>query len=152
MDIQRLLKKRQLNVQEQNALDAYRLERCALAWRNEGVPVALMECARARGVDWAATVVLQLEVDFPGMSSLFGLLLTQDERFIEFEIDTDPAHQRVESLECWQDVSDTLNHSTRNRGTGQGFAAIAKQVRRRVLGSLAQGCPAPGTPSGRQTS
>lgn len=150
MDIQRLLKKRQLNVQEQNALDAYRLEREARAWRNEGVPVALMDYAQAQGVDWTATVVLQLQVDFPGMPSLFGMLLTQDERFIEFEIDTDPAHQRVESLECWQDVSDALNHSTRNRGTGQGFAAIAKQVRRQVLGSLAQHCSAPVTPSGRR--
>lgn len=96
--------------------------------------MALRRYAEAQGVDWAATVVLALDIDFPGMCSLFGQLLTQDERFIDFEMDTDAAHQQVETVECWQDVTSSLNHSTRNRGTGQGFAAIARQVRRELLG------------------
>ncbi|MDP4572944.1 hypothetical protein Q8O96_28110 [Pseudomonas sp. LPH60] len=139
MDIERLLKKRQLNVQEQNTLRAYELECTARSWRDEGVPQALLDYAESQAVDWSSTIVLKLDIDFPGMPSLFGLLLTQDERFIDFEIETDPTHRQVEAVECWNDITATLNHSTCNRGTGKGFAAIALQVRRELLGQVDHG-------------
>lgn len=139
MGIERLLKKRQLNVQEQNTLEAYALECTARSWRDEGMPQALLDYARSQGVDWAATIVLKLAIDFPGMPSLFGLLLTQDERFIDFEIETDPTHRQVAAVECWKDITATLDHSTRNRGTGQGFAALALQVRRQLLDQVDHG-------------
>lgn len=97
MDIDRLLKKRQLNVQEQNALVAHRLMVTAKAWLARGIPLALKNYGESKGIRWSETVVLDLEVDFPGMPSLYGLLLTHAERFIEFEIDTDDTHRYVES-------------------------------------------------------
>ncbi|QNH77254.1 hypothetical protein GGD92_02950 [Pseudomonas protegens] len=139
MDIQRLLKKRQLNVQEQNILNAYKLACTARSWRDEGMPQALLDYAQSQGVDWSATIVLKLEIDFPGMPSLFGLLLTQDERFIDFEIETDTTHRQIEAVECWKDITATLNHSTCNRGIGKGFAAIALQVRRQLLDKVDHG-------------
>ena len=72
MDIARLLKKRQLNVQEQNALAAHALTTCALHWRQQGLPMALREAGAARGVDWARSILLRLELDFPGMPGLCG--------------------------------------------------------------------------------
>ncbi len=104
MDIERLLKKRQLNVQEQNAVSAYGLMRTAKAWMDTGVPTALAHYGETQGVNWSETIVLKLEVDFPGMPRLFGLLLTQADRFIAFEIDTDSTHQQIESVDRWEDV------------------------------------------------
>ncbi len=133
VDIDCLLKKRQLNVQEQNALVAHTLMVTAKAWLARGVPLALKNYGESKGVRWSETVVLDLEVDFPGMPRLYGLLLTHAERFIEFEIDTDSTHRYVESVSQWEDVSANQDYASRKRGTGKGFAAIALQVRRELL-------------------
>lgn len=67
------------------------------------------------------------------MPSLYGLLLTHTERFIAFEIDTDSSHKYVESVNQWEDVSADQGYAPRKRGTGQGFAAMALQMRRELL-------------------
>ncbi|MFJ2709685.1 hypothetical protein ACIOZM_02210 [Pseudomonas sp. NPDC087346] len=136
MDIDRLLKKRQLNVQEQNAPVAHRLMVTAKAWLARGIPLVLKNYGESKGIRWSETVVLDLEVDFPGMPSLYGLLLTHAERFIEFEIDTDNTHRYVESVSKWEDVSANQDYAPRKRGTGMGFAAIALQVRHELLYGL----------------
>ena len=133
MDIERILKKRQLNVQEQNAVSAHGIMRTAKAWMDTGVPTALAQYGETQGVNWSETIVLKLEVHFPGMPRLFGLLLTQADRFIAFEIDTDSDHLQVESVDRWEDVSSHQDYSASNRGTGKGFAAIAKQVKHELL-------------------
>lgn len=132
MDIARLRRKRQLNVQEQNALLAQRLRETACYWRENTVPPALEAYARSQGIDWSGTIILQLELDFPGMPALFGLLLTDRERFISFELDTDPQHQQVTAVECWQDVTDQQNMAENNPGIGKGYGAIALSVRREL--------------------
>jgi len=136
VDIDRLLKKRQLNVQEQNALVAHRLMVTAKAWLAGGIPLVLKNYGESKGIRWSETVVLGLEVDFPGMPSLYGLLLTHTERFIEFEIETDSTHRYVESVIQWEDVSANQDYAPRKRGTGKGFAAIALQMRREILCGL----------------
>jgi hypothetical protein len=133
MEIDRLLKKRQLNVQEQNAVTAHRLMETARFWRDAAIPVALARFGERQGIDWSETVVLDLEVDFPGMPRLYGLILDQTERFIAFQIDTDSDHQHVEFVSQWENVSAHQNHTVSQRGTGKGFAVIALQVRREVL-------------------
>lgn len=133
MDIDRLTTKRQLNVQEQNALVAHRLMVTAQAWLATGVPPALKNYGESKGIRWPETVVLDLEVDFPGMPRLYGLLLNQEEQFIAFEIDTDSTHSYVESVSQWADVSTHQDYTLRKPGSGKGFAAIALQVRRELL-------------------
>jgi hypothetical protein len=64
------------------------------------------------------------------MPRLSGLLLTQDEGFVDFEIETDSAHRVVESVEAWEDVTATQNTNERNRGIGAGSGAIAIKVLR----------------------
>ena len=70
--------------------------------------------------------MVSLDLDFPGMPSLWGVLLTQDERFIRFEIDTDPSVKVYQ----WEDVTATQNLSEHNRGTGIGDGALAIRILR----------------------
>ena len=133
MQMDRLLKKRQLNVQEQNAVTAHRLMKTASFWRDAGVPDALARFGKSQGINWSETVVLELEIDFPGMPRLYGLMLNQAERFIAFQIDTDIGHQHVECVNQWEGVSAHQNYTVSQRGTGKGFAVIALQVRCEVL-------------------
>jgi len=62
------------------------------------------------------------------MPRLFGMLLTPEETFISFEIDTDKDHVSVELVEEWRDVTSEQNLSLNNAGTGAGFGALAVQV------------------------
>jgi hypothetical protein len=119
---------RQQNVQQQNIAATEEIRRCAKYWRNSVLPPALKEAAAARGVDCEKVIFLKLEIDFPGMPRLFGTLLTSDERFIEFEIETDETHSKVELIETWQDTTDAQNTSPHNRGFGVGTGALAIQV------------------------
>lgn len=134
MDIDRLLKKRQLSVQEQIAIVASEIALTASFWRDRGVPVSLANYAERQGVCWSKTIILKLDIDFPGMPRLFGLLLTQNEKFIAFELDTDITHRELETVERWEDVSAQQDYSVAKKGIKKGYAAIALEVRRELLG------------------
>jgi hypothetical protein len=121
---------RRLNVQEQNAVGVDSLRNEATHWRLNPLPEALRVTGLERGVQWEKSIVVGLDINFPGMPRLFGLLLTQDERFIDFAIDTDETHGVVESVGTWEDVTAAQNTSLRNRGFGAGPGAIAVKVLR----------------------
>lgn len=134
MGIGRLLKKRQLNVQEQIAIVASEIALTARFWRDRGIPISLANFAERQGICWSKTIILKLDVDFPGMPRLFGLLLTQTEKFIAFELDTDITHRELETVERWEDVSTQQDYSVAKKGIKKGYAAIALEVRRELLG------------------
>lgn len=101
-------------------------------WRKHEIPAALRELGEQKGVNWQASIVVDLEIDFPGMPQLFGLLVTGDERFIRFAIDTDDTHQNVESIDEWIDVTHQQNLSLHNPGIGSGFGALAIKILREL--------------------
>ncbi|WP_256349530.1 hypothetical protein [Pseudomonas gingeri] len=107
--------------------------RKAKAWLDAGIPAALAHYGETQDVNGSETIVLKLGIDFPGMPRLFDLLLTQADRFIAFEIDTDSAHLPVESVGRWEDISAHQDYSVSSRGTGKGFAIIAKQLKCELL-------------------
>ncbi|WP_312373909.1 hypothetical protein [Stutzerimonas nitrititolerans] len=82
-----MLKKRQLNVQEQNAIAEHNLLSIAKYWREHPLPQALISCGIERGVLWSKAIVLELDIDYPGMPSLFGRILSDTDRVIEFELE-----------------------------------------------------------------
>ncbi|MES2040414.1 MAG: hypothetical protein V4495_21550 [Pseudomonadota bacterium] len=61
-----------------------------------------------------------------------GLLLSQHEAFISFEIDTDKLHENIIAVEEWSDRSSEQNLNMRNRGTGMGWGAQAILIRREL--------------------
>jgi hypothetical protein len=123
---------RQKNVQQQNSQIESRIRSEAMHWRKHAVPAALREVGKLKGIDWATSIVVDLDVDFPGMPQLFGMLVNRDERFIRFAIDTDDLHQTVESIDEWLDVTEQQNFNLHNPGIGAGFGAIAIKVLREL--------------------
>jgi hypothetical protein len=136
MDISRLLRKRQLNVQEQNAIVEHKLWLEAKFWRENALPLALIEYGLNRGLCWSHTIILDLDINFPGMCPLSGTLLSDKGRFIDFELDTDETHSTLTSVELWQDITDVQNFSTHNKGKGIGYGALALKVQRRLCGEI----------------
>ena len=133
-----MLRQRQLNVQQQNARVEKSIRDGAIHWRRGPLPRALEAWGEERGVVWNKSIVVDLDVDFPGMPAIFGLLVTQDERFISFEIDTDPDHQLVKAVEVWNDVTAKQDLSLHNRGTGMGRGALALKVLRDLNAKAAE--------------
>jgi len=123
-----MLRQRQHNVQQQNALDERAILKTAAYWRANPLPLALKCCGDEKGVVWEKSIVVKLELDFPGMPELFGLLLSQDERFIAFEIETSPDHRVVRHVESWIDVTHEQSLSLHDPGTGVGHGALALKV------------------------
>ena len=131
-DIARLKSRRQLNVQEQNALAEHAIRQEASYWRDHPLPGVLYEAGSQRGIDWEHSIIINLDIDFPGMPALFGSLFSQDERFIRFAIDTDPLQEQLCSVEEWCDVTNEVNFSEHNRGIGAGFGAMMIRIRRQL--------------------
>ena len=126
---------RQLNVQQQNAV-IEESQACEIAhWRNSPAPLALRTAALQHGLDWSKLVVLDLEINYPGMPNLFGMLLTGDERFIRFYIDADERHEIIFGIDCWEDVTDQQNLNKHNPGIGMGKGAIAIKLLRQFNAS-----------------
>ena len=119
---------RQLNVRQQNERTETGIRQSATYWRKVGVPEALRAYGSSQGVQWEQSIVIDLEIDFPGMPRLFGTLLTQDEKFIQFEIDTDSSHCAVLLVEKWCDITDRQDMIGHNRGTGIGSGLLAIKV------------------------
>ena len=124
------MRHRQLNVQQQNLIAEQGIRREAEYWRTHAIPEPLRVYAASHGVQWDRSIIIFLEIDFPGMPQLFGLLLTQDEKFIRFEISTDEKHTSMESVDRWDDVNQEQNLGQHNRGTGFGKGALALKVLR----------------------
>ncbi len=62
------------------------------------------------------------------MPTFCGNLVTQDRRFIAFEIDaTDEVR-----VEQWEDITGTLNFNERNKGIGVGYGALALKILREL--------------------
>ena len=92
------------------------------------MPPILARVGMERGVQWERSIVIELGIDFPGMPSIFGELVTQDERFIAFEIDTTGEVH----VEQWEDVTGAQNFNEHNRGVGVGRGALALGVLRHL--------------------
>ncbi|BAP78366.1 hypothetical protein MT1_1189 [Pseudomonas sp. MT-1] len=134
MDICRLLRKRQLNVQEQNALAEHRINLTASYWRNNELPRSLLEFGEKQAISWDKSIILHLEKDFPGMPSLIGTILTGEGRFVDFELETNETHAQLRSVELWEDITEKQNFSTHNKGKGIGYGALALSVQSKLCG------------------
>ncbi len=128
MDIEKLKNKRQLNVQEQNALHKHRIYQEASYWRNNGIPVGLSSALTGKGLDTDKSIFLQYEQDFPGISTDEGTVLTPEGRFFEFEIDLNTKRTEVVEFYRLEDVTSKIEINRHKPGTGSTWGFLALEV------------------------
>ncbi|GAC1034093.1 hypothetical protein thsps21_49220 [Pseudomonas sp. No.21] len=138
MDIERIRRKRQKNVQEQSLLRREGLRLTAEYYRNQPdeLPRVLLHHPQALGIDWSRTIMVDLHIEQYGGHSVSGLLLTQDCRFIEFDLDTNEDYSKLDAKgrNLWHDVTEQTSTSRHNRGTGVSDGAWALEVQRQLNG------------------
>ena len=128
MDIKKLKKQRQLNVQEQNALEKHRIYQEVLYWRENGIPLGLKKALEAKGVDTDRSIYLHYEQDFPGVSTDEGTVVTPEGEFFEFEMDLNESRSEVIDFYRWENITSKVLINEHNPGTGATWGFLALQV------------------------
>ncbi len=128
MDIKKLEKKRQVNVQEQNALEKHRINREASYWRSYGIPSGLKLVLEEKGIDVERSIYLQYEQNFPGVSTDEGTVLTPEGEFYEFEMDLNTEKTKVIELYSWTNCTSNVEINEHKPGTGASWGFLALQV------------------------
>ncbi len=128
MDIDRLKKKRQLNVQEQNALSEHGIEKEARYWREKGLPLALEELIENKGIESKKCILQNYEQDFPGCSTDEGIVISEDGRFFEFEADFSKDRTEIVKLYIWEEVTEKVDTSERLKGAGNSTGYLVLKV------------------------
>ena len=136
LDIEKLRRKRQLNVAEQNAVTRQGLFDAATWFRtntNE-VPTPVLSFLKAQGLDLSQAI----DVDFEDMASVglggfySGLMVTQDHHFWRWEVELDETRSNVVSVEEWCDVTCEYPISEHLPGTGMSFGSMCIDVLREL--------------------
>ena len=132
MDIERVRRKRQKNVQEQTLLRQESLLRAATFYRDnpDRVPLALRQYALGQAIDWDRSIIMELDANIYGGYWVSGMLLTQEHRFIEFDFSTNEDHSALDDSAkvIWLDVSAQTSTSRHLRGTGISKGALALEI------------------------
>ena len=121
------------NVAEQNGAIADEIARLTdgLRERTAGYPDALYTLLAEHGILVEHSVLASVSTAEQGSHPVTGILVTQDGRFIDFDLSCDRSGKVVEDLHNWEDVTDSQNLSAHNAGFGKSRSCIALEVLRR---------------------
>lgn len=97
-------------------------------WRTHPVPGALRAFLHSEGIEVETSLLFDVEIDPPGGASIEGKLVTIDRRVWSYELDCTPDHSRFLSVNQWEDITDTLNTSDRNKGFKFGFGLLLREA------------------------
>jgi hypothetical protein len=128
MDIKYLKSKRQKSVQQQNAVLKHDIACCVENWLNGNkLPKPIEKYLIENGI----TRENALLVEYNGgpaqyQMSYSGLLITNDEEFIEFEFDLNVLETNIEHTESYGKVS--IETSCHLHGVGKSFGCLSKEV------------------------
>ena len=98
----------------------------------EFFPTALYKFLNSRNVTPSLSVMISASRDEQGINPIVGLLLTQDGRFYDFDLDCDSSGTNVVDINEWTDVTDQQNMCSTNPGTGIGLGYTAMEVQKRL--------------------
>ncbi len=132
MDIDRIRRKRQKNVQEQNAVTEYRIRRAAEYWRSGGLPRGLSDYLSLKGIDIDRAILVDYEQDFPGANTDEGIVLTEEGEFYEFEIDLDASRGKLVTESAWVNITDRVDVNRSEPGSGASWGFLCMKVLREM--------------------
>ena len=128
MNIDKLKKKRQLNVQEQNALTKHSILSEALHWQKNGLPQPLKAELELRGINSESSIFLKYEQNYPGLCTDEGIVLTESKEFFEFEADLDFSRENIIEFYSLNNITSKIEVSSHKAGIGATWGYLAIEV------------------------
>lgn len=127
MDIERLRNKRHLNVQEQVLLRKHSVLKGAKYWReNESaVPDEIKKILIEKKIDINKSIFIDYSRNSPGCYTDDGIILDQNKRFFEFQIDV--VENQIQDI-IWDDITKNLDLSHKKAGSGPTRFYLALEV------------------------
>jgi hypothetical protein len=124
MDIDKLKNKRQLNVQEQNALTQHYIEQDAIYFRrNKDLPQILLDYFVSRGIDLEQVSFDRMQYGGE-VEGYRGLWLTRNHHFISYLIFLDETDSQIDEIDEWMDITDEIEVSAHARGLGNTYGQL----------------------------
>jgi len=140
-DIEVLRHKRQLNVQEQNALSRQELIECAQAYRDSASHLAWVEPALLQsGLHSKCGVLLRASTTPCGGAeeSAKAVWLTHERQFYKLEATVSLGNLQLLSIDSCENVTAATSVSARAPGKGKSFGCLALEVLVQLTGADAQ--------------
>lgn len=132
IDVGSLLKKRQLNVAEQNAVAEYKLLQAATWFRTHQheIPQPIRVFWESHSIDLRKAIDFEYEdLSAIGLDGHYGgLLVTSDKCFWRWEIVLDETREKIVAIEEWHDVTGEQVLSARMPGTGKGRGSMCLEI------------------------
>lgn len=128
MDIEQLQRKRRKSVQDQNTILKHEILCCAKNWlEGEKLPEPIEGFLSEKGI----TRDNALLVEYHGGPARYqmtysGLFITDNEEFIEFELDLNVRETNIECVESFGKT--TIETSCHLHGVGKSFGCLSKEV------------------------
>jgi len=127
-DIERLKRKRQLNVQEQIVLKKHSIKTFAQYWRQHDLPIPLMQLLASKNIDMNTSILIVYNHDFPGGYTDEGIIVTPKGRFLEFWIDLNEDRTQLIDLGRWKDITDEYEINGHKKGIGKTYGFLVLEV------------------------
>lgn len=139
MNISSLLKRRQLNVAEQNVVSEHKLRQTATWFRahQHEIPQAIRAFWEAHSIDVSKAVDFEYEnLGAIGLTGHYcGLLVTADQCFWRWELELDESRNQVVSIEEWRDVTSEQVLSAHMPGTGKSRGLMCLEILKQLHSS-----------------
>ena len=128
MDIEHIKRKRQKSVQDQNAISKHKIFICARNWlEGEKLPKPIEIYFSKRHINRENSLLVSYFKGSPLLQMDYsGLLLTNNEVFIDFEFELDKNEKKIEHIETFRSVE--LEVSAHLKGTGKSFGCLCLEV------------------------
>ncbi len=131
-NIEQLKNQRRLNVQEQTIVKKDSILQEAKFWRDNEVPEPLKNVFIKNGIEIEKSIILEYKQDFPGISTDEGIILSEEGKFYEFDMDLNLDRTALIELYSFIDVSDRFMVEEHQKGIGKTYGFIAMEVLREL--------------------
>ena len=128
MDIERIKRKRQKSVQDQNAISKHYIFTCAKKWlEGDELHKPIEDFLHQKGLNRQNSLLVQY-YDGPALYQMTysGILITNQEKFIGFEFDLDIDETNIENVVQFGQIE--IESSAHVKGTGKSFGCLSKEV------------------------
>ncbi len=97
-------------------------------WRNKGLPIALQQLLTNENIDFKKVIVFDYEQNYPGCSTDFGKLVTENGVFYSFDADFNADRTKIIEVYEFNDITNQFKINGREKGIGKTDGFLIMEI------------------------